>query len=288
MSTQAARHELHDSAPTHLGARHEADDSDSTVSYARYRLVHNTLERPIGIERGRVVAADLAHGMPAFNVAQYFGSQPTIFADYDHVVTARSVETGRIVSLIGARWLGTEELRFLYLWTAMVADDYRATGVFRRSLAHFFERVAASTAGLGMPALIVTKTYNPVVYKIFSMFAAGARNVELYPMIPATEQPPYMTDLARRVAHAISPKLQLVTESGVVRGGQAMVAPDFFPLMEQSKDAHVNAHFERHLSRSDQILCIARIPDTARAEVLQTLVSGHVERATTLQDSGHH
>ena len=244
---------------------------------ARYRLEHNTLAQPIGIERGRTVIADLARGLPTFNVAQYFGTQPTIFNDYDHVVTARTLDEDRVISLIGARWLGTEDLRFLYLWTAMVADDYRASGVFRRSLAWFFDRVAAAQGSHGVPPLIVTKTYNPVVYKVFKMFAATGRQVDVYPRIPADTQSREMVELARRVAKAISPKLRLVEETGVVLGGQAMVAPDFFPLMERSKDPHVNAHFERHLSRADQILCIARVPEAERASMLTTLVAAHRE-----------
>ncbi|WP_052391952.1 hypothetical protein [Paraburkholderia bannensis] len=249
--------------------------TSGTIVHSRYRLEYNTRAQPIGIERGAQVAADLARGLPAFNVDQYFGSQPTIFEDYDHVVTAYARDSGRAVSLIAARWLGNADLRFLYLWTAMVADDYRNTGVFRRSLAWFFERVAASEGDQAVPPLIVTKTYNPVVYKVFSMFAATGSAVDLYPRIPAASQSPEMIDLARRVAHAISPKLQLIEQTGVVLGGQAMVAPDFFPLMEQSKDRHVNAHFERHLSRADQILCIARVPDVDRAAMLETLVCAH-------------
>jgi hypothetical protein len=248
-------------------------------TFSRYRLEHNTKQRPIGIERGHTVTADLALGLPTFNVKQYFGSQPTIFDDYDHVVTAYSKEDDRVVSLIGARWLGDADFRFLYLWTAMVADEYRSSGAFRRSLAYFFERVAnspspdAGSDGKRLPALIVTKTYNPVVYRIFSSFARAGRDVELYPLIPAEQQPETLVTLAKKIAYAISPKMQLIEQTGVVLGGQALVAPDFFPLMEESKDEDVNRHFQTHVSRADQVLCILRIPDNDNSAVLTALTA---------------
>ncbi|MDN7183624.1 hypothetical protein M0D69_37580 [Caballeronia sp. SEWSISQ10-4 2] len=248
-------------------------------TFARYQLEHNTKRQPIGIERGLTVTTDLVQGLPTFNVKQYFGSQPTIFDDYDHVVTAYSKDDGRVVSLIGARWLGDADFRFLYLWTAMVADEYRNSGVFRRSLAYFFERVANSpspdprSGGQRMPPLIVTKTYNPVVYRIFSSFARAGRGVELYPLIPAEQQPETLVTLAKKIAYAISPKMQLIEQTGVVLGGQALVAPDFFPLMEESKDEDVNRHFQQHVSRADQVLCILRIPDSDNGAVLSAVTA---------------
>src|SRR5258707_340491 len=88
-------------------------------SFSKYRLAYNSKEFPIGKERGAVVTSDLASGMPEFNVVQYFSMQPTIFCDYDHVVTGYASETGAAIGLIGARWLGSADFRFLSLWTAM-------------------------------------------------------------------------------------------------------------------------------------------------------------------------
>ncbi len=229
-----------------------------------YRLVFNTLDAPIGIEAGQRVVEDLALGLPEFNVRQYFGTQPTIFVDYDYVVTAYTTDTGRAIGLLGARWLGPEDCRFLYLWTAMIADAYRNSMLFNRMLKSFFLNITAGDAN-AFPGLVVTKTYNPVVYGIFKSFSQVVPGMRIYPEIPASRQPPEMEALAGRVARAISPKLVLESEIGVVRGGQAMVAPDFFPRMEMSNDVAVNEHFQAHLTRSDQVLCIIQVdPDAKR------------------------
>ena len=73
-----------------------------------------------------------------------------------------------------------------------------------------------------------------------------------------------MVELAGQIARAISPALVLDPDSGTVLGGQAMVAPDFFPRMEECNDADVNEHFRLHLTRSDQILCIVKIAERVK------------------------
>lgn len=246
----------------------------TTRSFDRYHLAYYNGERPLGIEGGAAVTRDLADGLPEFNVAQYFSTQPTIFVDYDHLVTAHEAGSGRAIGLLGARWLGGPELRFLYLWTAMIADAYRHTMLFNRIVGCFFEKVAAHSPDGALPGLIVTKTYNPVVYSIFKSFAlGGGKDIEVYPMLPAQAQDPDMTALAQRIASAISPKLVLQPETGVVPGGQAMVAPDFFPRMEASNDIGVNRHFQAHLTRSDQVLCVLRIGERLRGTVLQQVTA---------------
>lgn len=230
-------------------------------TFGKFRLEYNSPAKPIGSERGKVVTMGLADGLPLFNVKQYFGSQPTIFNDYDHVVTGYDIESNKAISLIGARWLGAGEVRFLYLWTAMVADNHRATMLFSRSLAYFFHMVASEATDHKLPSLIVTKTYNPVVYYILNSFAKAGKGIDIYPQIPAQQQSASMMALAGQIANAISTKLVLIKTTGVVLGGQAMVAPDFFPYMEESKTPEINNHFKQHVSRADQILCVLRIPE---------------------------
>lgn len=249
-------------------------------SFGRYYLDYHNSAQPLGIDAGAVVTAGLAEGLPEFNVAQYFSTQPTIFVDYDHLITAYDPASGRAIGLLGARWLGNADVRFLYLWTAMIADAYRGSALFNRIVAYFFEKVAEHSADGELPELIVTKTYNPVVYSIFKSFAQAAPGViDVYPQLPAEAQGEELVHLAQRIATAISPKLVLLPETGVVLGGQAMVAPDFFPRMEESKDPAVNRHFQSHLTRSDQILCVLRIGGQMRKAALQLVTAGrHAER----------
>lgn len=230
--------------------------------FSRYSLNFHQKAAPLSSQQGQAVIEELAAGLPEFNVAQYFGSQPTIFKDYDYLVLAHADREGPAIGLLGARWLGPENEKFLYLWTAMVADSYRQTMLFHRMLQFFFEQVFAQPEDV--PDLIVTKTYNPVVYAIFKSFSQSLAGVQVYPSIPAEQQDAAMVDLAVRIACGISTRLALEPDTAVVRGGQAMVAPDFFPRMDQSKDAAVNEHFARHLSRADQILCVLRIPAAAK------------------------
>ncbi|QJE03671.1 hypothetical protein HH212_26585 (plasmid) [Massilia forsythiae] len=242
--------------------------------FCKYHLAYHNSARPLGIEKGAVVTADLAEVLPEFNVRQYFSTQPNIFVDYDHLVTAYDSGSGKAIGLLGARWLGSAECRFLYLWTAMIGDSHRNSMLFNRIVAYFFEKVAMHCADGALPELIVTKTYNPVVYSIFKSYAlASGATIDVYPIVPAAAQDEEMVELAKRIATAISPKLVLQTETGVVPGGQAMVAPDFFPRMEESKDADVNRHFQTHLTRSDQVLCILRIDDRMRKNALQLVAS---------------
>jgi hypothetical protein len=246
----------------------------NTKLFDKYYLAYHNSTRPLGIEKGAAVTADLAEVLPEFNVRQYFSTQPTIFVDYDHLVTAYDADSGKAIGLLGARWLGNAELRFLYLWTAMIADSYRHSMLFNRIVAYFFEKVAAHSPDGALPELIVTKTYNPVVYSIFKSFSLASREtIDVYPMLPAVAQDAEMVELAKRIATAISPKLILQPDTGVVPGGQAMVAPDFFPRMEESKDGDVNRHFQTHLSRSDQVLCVLRIDDRMRKAALQLVAS---------------
>lgn len=242
-------------------------------AYAKFRLQYNSKADPIGDERGAVLVADLARGMPEFNVRQYYSTQPTIFYDYDHVVTGYSTTTGEAIGLLGARWLGPPELRFLYLWTAMLADAYRHSQLFKRMVSYFFEQIALERGWDSLPTLVVTKTYNPVVYNFFKSFTLVMPSAEIYPQIPcAGEQPEAMVELACRIAHAISPALQLEPQIGMAVGGQAMVAPDFFPRMEACSDPDVNEHFRRHLTRSDQILCIVRLPEHIKHAAFARLI----------------
>jgi catechol 2,3-dioxygenase-like lactoylglutathione lyase family enzyme len=65
--------------------------------------------------------------------------------------------------------------------------------------------------------------------------------------------------------------LQLEVGSGKIVGGQAVLAPDFFPEMQRPDDVEVSRHFEQHLTRDDQILCVAILSDEAARRIEEKL-----------------
>jgi len=246
----------------------------SSIDVGDYRLIYFTKKNPIGVEHGKIVTADLSYGMPEFDVEQYFGTQPTIYDDYDHAVIAIDRRTDKVVGLLGGCWLGNARIDFFYLWTMMVADDYRHTKVAKSVLAYFFERISSAENEKDFPNYIVTKTYNPIVYSLLKIFSKPELGLTLYPTIPAEQQDDHQVFMANEIVQAISADLDFYPESGRVKGGQAMVAPNFFPRMEESRSDYVNRHFQLHLTRSDQILCVLTIPERARDFALSIITRG--------------
>ena len=160
----------------------------------------------------------------------------------------------------------------------MIADKCRHTRVTKGMLAYFFEQMVESE-GIGQfPKYIVLKTYNPIVYSLLNSFAIPALDIKLYPQIPARNESNTQSVLAQRIAKVISPKLEFDCVSGAVLGGQALVAPDFFPRMEMSKSEDVNEHFKAHLTRNDQILCILDIPKTSHKTLIKFVSFGRPQK----------
>lgn len=226
-------------------------------------------DRAFTPEMGARIVEDLQAGMPDFNIRQYFGTQPTIFRDYDHLGLATDRGTGRVVGILASRWLRSPEVETLYIWTAMVADGYRQGTLFKRLTRFFFERICEDDAR-NMPDIISSKTYNPIFYKLLQGMFPRVDGVRLYPEIPGP-QDAAMAGLAGRVARSLNPNLALVEDTGAMLGGQAMVAPDFFPRMERSLDETVNAYFAANLTRADQILCVVTIAPHAKSAILENL-----------------
>lgn len=209
--------------------------------------------------RNRIVS-DLSQGMPGFDVAEYFGNQPTVFADYDFLTIAREHHDNTAIGLIGARWLQAGPRRILYLWTAMLADAYRATRLYARMTGLTMAAVLRENGGV-LPELIVTKTYNPRVFALLRKYFERA-GASVYPRIPGP-QSAETTAIASMVAAALWPAMPFDADTAVLRGGQAAVSPNFFPLMERCGQPAVDAHFAANLTRSDQIVCLAQVPEAA-------------------------
>lgn len=218
--------------------------------------------------RDRIVG-DLSRGMPGFDVAEYFGNQPTVFADYDFLTIAREHPDDTAIGLIGARWLQAGPHRILYLWTAMLADTYRATRLYARMTGLTMAAVLRENGG-ALPGLIVTKTYNPRVFALLRKYFERAPDASVYPRLPGP-QSSEAAALAGTIASALWPALPFDAETAVLRGGQAAVSPNFFPLMERCGQAAVDAHFAANLTRSDQIVCLMQVPEPASRHIAAML-----------------
>lgn len=231
------------------------------------RLIYSECSPGLCSETQASIIRELNAVMPRFDVAQYFGSQPTIFSDYDHLVVAVN-EQSEVVGMIGARWLKMGEEPFFYLWTAMVGDQFRSTPLFRCIVAELFVQTSARR---GFPSLIVTKTYNPVVYNIIYRLTRGMDDTELYPNVDGPQSETSRA-LALRIASSVCPSLPFEVETGRVVGGQAVLAPNFFPEMQASKNSDVFGYFERLLTRDDQILCVVQLGKEGRSRLEQRLL----------------
>jgi hypothetical protein len=197
---------------------------------------------------------DLADGMPGYDPAQYFATQPGIFNKYQHLVVAKTRHDGRVKGLLGARWFENSDLRFLYLWTGMVTTDTPQCGLMTNMFGRLMSAILKQHS---MPQAITAKTFSPLWYKVMSKITASIPGAALYPVI-GTEQPPDLVKIAAEVHRQVTPTLPMEFDVGVVRGAQAVVGPDFFPRERPlSGTAILDNFFASNLSRDDQVLtCI--------------------------------
>lgn len=216
--------------------------------------------------RDRIVR-DLSRGMPDFDVTEYFGNQPTVFADYDFLTLAFDREN-RAIGMVGARWMSAGERRILYLWTAMLADAYRSTRLYSRMTGQMISTILRENGGI-LPEFIVTKTYNPRVFALLNKYFGRVPGISVYPRIPGA-QAGDMAAAAQQIAAALWPAMPFDAQTAVLRGGQAAVSPNFFPMMEECRQPAIDAHFSSLLTRSDQIVCIIRVPESASRLILNT------------------
>jgi hypothetical protein len=77
--------------------------------------------------------------------------------------------------------------------------------------------------------------------------------------------------LAQKVVALLCPKLEVKYEEAVVVGGQAVLAPNFFPELPPSGTPAIDALFQKNLTRNDQILMIVEIP-RACSEAVHSLL----------------
>jgi hypothetical protein len=224
-----------------------------------FTLLYSDCNSEIAPEEKSQIIADLDESLPGYDVQQYFGTQPNIFRDYDHLVVARD-STGNTVGLLGSKWFSSAELTYLYLWTAMIAEGARKSGLLTSIFLWELSKVVKEKT---TPPLIATKTYNPIVYKAMNALHHLIAGSRFYPTINGSSQDPELVARAKQVVSQLCPKLEVKYDTAVVVGGQGVLAPNFFPELPSSRDPKVDSYFESNLTRNDQILMIVDIPTSS-------------------------
>lgn len=247
------------------GPRLRHDGAEHGIAFARYTIATITDYSALAPECSARIVRDLALGMPIFDVPEYFGNQPGIFANYDFLTVAHAGDTGLAIGLIGARWMQAGGQRLLYVWTAVLADAYRSTKLYSRMMALTIAAVLRGSGGV-LPDLIATKTYNPRVFALVTKHFERVPGVTVYPRIPGP-QAADMRALAGGLAAALWPAMPFDPDTAVLRGGQASVSPNFYPRMEPCRHPAITAHFAANLTRRDQIVCLMRVPPAASAHI---------------------
>lgn len=246
------------------------DGEEYVHSFERY-TISTVVSHTVFSSRHRdKIVSDLSRGMPDFDVEEYFGNQPTVFADYDFLTIAREFREKTAIGLIGARWLQAGPRRILYLWTAMLADAYRSTKLYSRMTGLTMAAVLRENGGF-LPELIVTKTYNPRVFALLRKYFERAPGASVYPRIPGP-QSAEAAGIASAIASALWPAMPFDAETAVLHGGQAAVSPNFFPQMERCGHPAIDTHFAANLTRSDQIVCLIHVPPTASRHISSALL----------------
>lgn len=246
------------------------DGEEYAFSFGRYTIGTIVRHTTFSSRHRDKIVGDLSRGMPGFDVEEYFGNQPTVFSDYDFLTIARESQENVAIGLIGARWLQAGERRILYLWTAMLADAYRSTKLYPRMTSLTMAAVLRENDGL-LPELIVTKTYNPRVFALLRKYFERAPGASVYPRIPGPQSVEAAT-VAGAVAAALWPAMPFDAETAVLRGGQAAVSPNFFPLMERCGQQAIDTHFASSLTRNDQVVCLVQVPEAASRHISSALL----------------
>jgi hypothetical protein len=254
------------------------------LSVKEFTLLYSDCNTEIVPEEKSKIIADLDESLPGYDVQQYFGSQPNIFRDYDHLTVARDSISGNTVGLLGSKWFSSPELTYLYLWTAMIGEGARKSGLLTSIFLWQLSKVVQEKT---TPPLIATKTYNPIVYKAMNALHHLIAGSRFYPAINGSNQDPELVGRAKQVVALLCPKLEVKYDTGVVVGGQGVLAPNFFPELPSSRDPIVDSYFDSNLTRNDQILMIVDIPPSSYQAVDVLLRNAAMTNFASLRSLAH-
>ena len=264
-------------------------------------------ERPAGariLAGGRPTPAqqealqrDVVAAFPEYRLGVYFAERPGVLAGADHIVLARDDAgigcgdgdgDGRLLGVLVARRKDGAAGAFLHVEMNLITADRQRSGLLVPLWRALLTRLLDEPGGF--PALLALKTYNPMVYSLFSLVAART-GAGLYPPLPAdpaagdpgVAATSPLAGLARTVATEVSPRAPFDPVTGVLRG--AGVPRDFYPSLPTTNRKAVQAYFARNVQPGDRLLCLLAFGDGAEvAPLLRRLgvrVDGPVRIAPT-------
>lgn len=225
---------------------------------SNYKLLYSQCNTKLDEKSKKDILTDLNDGLEDYDVFQYFNAQPTIFKDYDHLVISKDTyDNDKTIGLIGVKCFENENVKFLYFWSAMINKKYHKTRLIYHLYSWLLKKVFLHD---GFFNIIATKTYNPIIYDLFlrNKLLLGDE-MKIYPII-GDKNDPQMLTLAENIFNLICPDLELDIQSGCVKGGQGVLAPNFFPNLPHCKNQNIYNHFKNNLTSNDQVLTILKIP----------------------------
>ncbi len=184
------------------------------------------------------------------------------FSDFDHLVVASDIDTGRVLGLLGARDGATPREDFILLETAYVTPAARGKMVMNRMIALSMLRIA----GFGpAPRVLVAPTSSPVWYRSLCELSRRFSGV----FFPEPDSPAIRLDsaaLAQRIAREIGPNLRFEAATGTLRGGLAAAA--LARVRPASSDPRIDALFGQILQPADLMLTVLDFRARSETEIL--------------------
>jgi hypothetical protein len=143
--------------------------------------------------------------------------------DYDHLVLVTERSSGRYVALLAANDGATTQEDFLQLKAVFVAPVARGQNLMQRMIALTMLRIGGLRP---VPSVIVAvaNTWQPACYLILRQTARRFSGAVFFPDPEGVVINFRAATLARRIAHAIGPGLNLQTANGTTVGGKMIAA----------------------------------------------------------------
>jgi len=229
-----------------------------------YTLLYSNCEEDIPPDERERIINDFHEGMPDNNIREYFTNQPTIFRDYNHLTIARDPESDATIGLLGSKWFSSPDITFLYLWTAISVHRARRKGLLNTM---FLWQLEKAIAERGVPAVIVTKTTNPIVFKAIRSFHSFVPGSRLYPNINGSSQEAELVTQAHNVVALLCPTLDVNYDTGMILKGMSTLAVNFYPELPASGDPVIDEYFRKNLTPDDQVLMLVDIPPAVHRSI---------------------
>jgi hypothetical protein len=234
------------------------------IAADEYTLLYSDCQEDMPPDEAERMINELHEGLPSNDVRQYFSNQPNILRDYNHLTIARDPESDSTIGLLGSKCFSSPEITFLYLWTAISVHRVRRKGLLNTM---FLWQLEKSIGERGVPAVIATKTTNPIVFKAIRTFHSFVPGSRLYPNIDGSSQEAELVTQAHKVVALLCPTLEVKYDTGVVIKGMAALAANFFLELPTSGEPAIDEYFRKNLTPDDQVLMLVDIPPAVHRSI---------------------